>query len=263
MLGFTFNGKHSSEFGLIMKSINRSLLPQRRITEEVVINRHSSYKFENGYSDRIIQIQCSLADRDIGLRRQKLREIAGWLSIEGQLIFDDEPDKYYIGRLDSEIGLTVNTLFDRFTLNFRCKPFAKSTYINEYVILDSDVVLYSDIPVGYDLQNNFYVTNNVNGKIYNFGTYETDMIVEIDGTAKQIIIGTDTETFTINNIAEKTYVDTENMICYTIDIFGKKQNKLQDFEGVFPKLKTGENNIYIKGTALNCNVFFNFRNTYL
>lgn len=239
------------------------MLPQKRISEETVLGRNSSYKFEDGYNDKVIEVECALFDREIGLRRQKLRDLAKWLSAQGNLIFDDEPDKYYIAQIYNSIGLGVNRLSDKFSITFICYPFAYSTYVNEYVILDSNVVLYSDIPIGYDLHNNFYITSNQNITVENFGTYEAKPIIEIDGTATNIVFAMEDVAFSLQNISTKTYIDCEKMICYYYDVYGKKQNKLIDFTGNFLTLKPGTNRVSITGADLNCNVFMNYRNTYL
>jgi phage-related protein len=266
MYGFRFTtdniDKHSSEYGIYIKTKNLPPLAKKRIVEEVVPNRHGSYKFENGYEDKIIELECVFIESDFTLRRLKMREISQWLSQEGQLILDYESDKYYIGRLVG-ISTKIDNSVDILNLTFKVKPFAYSTYLNENVILDSEVYLYSYIPVGYDLENNFYVTGYQEATVTNLGTFEAMPVIEIDGTADSISVSNSTGGFTIQNITEKVYVDCEKMLCYTIDAYGEKVNKLIDFTGSFVKIPVGDSTFTIDGTNLNVNVFFNYRNTYL
>lgn len=263
MRGFKFGIKHTDDYKIAMRSKNRTMLPQKRQSEEIIPKRHGSIKFDNGYADRIIEVECYFLENGYENRRQIIRDIALWLATSGQLIFDDEPEKYYDAEIISNVGVSIDAAFDTFSLNFICKPFAKSTYLNEDIVLDSDIVLYSNVPLGYDLINNFYVTGNRNGIVNNLGTFEAELFFEITGTATSLTLATDSDSFTIKNITQKTYIDSENMRVYTIDVPVKKVNKLADFTGTFPKLKPGENNIAVSGVNLNCNIFFNYRNTYL
>ncbi|MDK2801076.1 MAG: hypothetical protein PWQ70_2695 [Clostridiales bacterium] len=264
-LGFTFNNKHCSEFGIYIQTRNIPLLPSQRVSEETVIGRDGSYKFEEGYNDKIIEIDCSFLESDFNKRRQKLREIAGWLSQKGELIFDNEADKAYIGKIYNQIDLEMYSTFDQFTLIFVCEPFAYSRWDNSELLQYYTKGFEIDGQyIGY-MQTTFNnITSNITVTLANLGNYYALPTIEIDGTADSVVIGTDENSFNIVNITEKTYVDCKNMIVYTLDEFGKKQNKLQDFEGNFIKLKSGLNEISVEGTNLNLSsVFFNYRNTYL
>lgn len=261
-LGFTYNGKHSFEYGLYIRTRNIPLLPQKKVSEETVINKHGSYKFEDGYSDKIIDVECILINGTLQERRLKAREIAVWLSQKGNLIFDHEPDKYYVVEYVNEINPEFLERHNVFTITFVCEPFAYSIYSNEdaYMLpdfkIDGEMALYLNTTF-----NDIYEPTTV--KVSNLGTCDALPIIEIDGMALSIIIGTDTESFSIEPMMEKTYVDCKNMIVYTVDQYGKKQNKLSDFVGNFIKLKPGINDISIEGTYLGVNISFKFKNAYL
>lgn len=261
-MGIRFKNKHSNDFKVCIKTENNPLLPKKRFSEETVLGRDGSYKFENNYNDKVISIRCILLEKDLFLRRQKMREIANWLSGEGELIFDYEPDKFYKAKVFNQIDNSIQYSADEFTVTFNVYPIAYSTYINEHVTLDDDIILYSDLLLS-QLQNHFEVSSDFHGTITNIGTYEALPIIEIDGTATNIVIGVGDRQFGISNVTQKTYVDCDNMICYTVDVQGKKINKLKDFSGEFIELKSGVNNLSIEGSNLNVDVFFNFRNAYL
>lgn len=146
-MGFTFNGKHSSDFGLAVKSLDRSLLPSLRKSEITVSGRHGTYDFEqNTYENRIISVDCAIKAGSIHELRQKARRIAGWLKDKGELRFDDEPDKYYIGRVYSRVPFENLFVLGRFTLNFECEPFAySSTNMIEVIRTDdSPIFVYNN-----------------------------------------------------------------------------------------------------------------------
>lgn len=68
--------------------------------------------------------------------RDKIRDLAGWLSGSGLLIFDDEPHKAYEASVYSPVGVEQLLLQPKATLDieFECQPFAVSTDTNR--ILD-------------------------------------------------------------------------------------------------------------------------------
>ncbi len=126
--GFSFNGKHSSEFGLYLKTINRPLLPDLRKREIIVPGRDGVYDFEgNTYENKLIELQCTIIKNKMTDLRQQARVIAGWLKNKGELRFDDEPDKYYVGRIYSSVPLENIVGTGIFTLTFDCEPFAYSS----------------------------------------------------------------------------------------------------------------------------------------
>lgn len=125
--GFSFNGTHSDDFNIIMTSRNRQTLPTPNDTYSQIPGRHGSFLFSGNFSDRVIEVDCSVvADSLIDLR-SKMRDIANWLYNEErrELIFDDEDDKYYLGKLEASIDPEqITSRVAQFTLQFRCEPFA-------------------------------------------------------------------------------------------------------------------------------------------
>lgn len=127
MKGFTFNSTHSSEYNLTLRSVDRTTLPPLRRRELLVPGRHGTYDFGNNkYDNRIIQIECFLKADSLSQLRQRVRSVAGWLKDKGQLMFDDEQDKFYIGRLYNQIPLDQITTNGIIPLAFECEPFAYS-----------------------------------------------------------------------------------------------------------------------------------------
>ena len=67
--------------------------------------------------------------------RDKIRDLAGWLSGSGLLIFDDEPLKAYEASVYSPVGVEQLLLQPKATIDieFECQPFAVSTDTNRIV----------------------------------------------------------------------------------------------------------------------------------
>ncbi len=241
--GFSFRGRHSNEFdGLEIISVERPLRAEKRVSEETVPTKDSSYKFEDGYNDNIIPIECRVDIEDEKERRKILRDIASWLNGEGKLIFDDEPDLSYRANSYSLVGLKEGVNHEAFTLAFVCHPFACSEPIQVQ-------------RTGISSQTKTLVSNR--------GTVEHKPLIEIAGTATAIAFTWPTGAFSIANITKKTYIDCDRMIVYTFDDFGKKQNKLMDYTGAFLALQPGTTEISISGTNLNIDVVINTQDAYL
>ncbi|KXZ40005.1 putative phage tail component, N-terminal domain-containing protein [Alkalithermobacter thermoalcaliphilus JW-YL-7 = DSM 7308] len=219
MVGFVFNGVHSSYYNITARTDNRNLKPSLRVSEEIILGKDGSYKFENGYNDRVISVTCFLKHKDIYQRREIGRHVAKWLSGKGELKFDDEPNKFYKARIDKEIDLTIDVAIDIFTVDFVCEPFAYS----EFKIANISGI----------------------GSIQNNGTQEVGFIAELN-LSPRTTINVNGKSFTVTNIDQKTYVDTDKMICYTINN-NKKTNKMLDFIGNFPKLSLGNNQVTVSG----------------
>lgn len=125
-MSFIFNGISSDSFGIIVKDIKRPLLPDQNDNYLQIPGRHGSYLFNRELSDRIIEIDCVLAEDTIENLRDKLRQIAVWLYVDERkpLSFADELDKYYLAKLNGAIDVEQIIAIGQFTLRFRCDPLA-------------------------------------------------------------------------------------------------------------------------------------------
>ena len=107
MIGFTFNNVHSRDMGVVFKSDDRTLLPAKRITQYKIPGKSGTYDIADGYDNR--QISCTVAFVGAGNAyagvRQTARAVAEWLSGDGLLIFDDEPEKAYSAKVIDGIGI--------------------------------------------------------------------------------------------------------------------------------------------------------------
>ncbi len=177
-MSFTFNGISSDSFGIIVRDIKRPLLPDQNDNYLQIPGRHGSYLFNRELNDRIIEIDCVLADDTIESLRDKLRQIAVWLYVDERkpLSFADELDKYYLAKLDGVIDVEQIIAIGQFTLRFRCEPLAYGKLVR--VNLDN------------------------NTKIYNKGTYPSKGMIKIEITEE-----TDHLEVTLLNTREFLYID--------------------------------------------------------
>ena len=150
MNGFTLNGIHCSTYKLVMLSKDRTVLPQVDDMYLQVPGRDGSYLFNRKLEDRHIEIICGLVRGSSSDLRTTIRQIASWLfyTQKVRLIFDDEPDKYYMAKYDGSIGLDqkrTNTLGE-FTIKFRCEPYAYSLTTTQNESTDA-VFLFPNFPI--------------------------------------------------------------------------------------------------------------------
>ncbi|ERI10886.1 distal tail protein Dit [Aneurinibacillus aneurinilyticus] len=127
MSDFTYKSVSAFSMDVRVQSKKRPLLANIRQQYEDIAGRHGSYSFTDGtLEDITIDVECwFVADSREDLR-YKARQIAAWLySKEKQrLMFDDEPGVFYMARVSNQIDMETLIRHGRFTLQFRCDPFA-------------------------------------------------------------------------------------------------------------------------------------------
>lgn len=172
--GFTFNSKHSSNFNIVMLSVDRTLLPAKRRDAYVIPGRSGNYydSSDTDYDNRQIRVQISFRGKEYSIEslRQQIRDIAKWLSAnDAPLIFDDEPDKAYTASIDAGLSLTNLMRWGQCELTFNCQPFAQSV---QYVTETKDMT-----------ENNDSLTANISG------TQDTPCIITIKNIGTTNITG--------------------------------------------------------------------------
>ena len=102
-LGFTFNGRHSSEFHIIRVSQNNAysdvILPNSRDVTTEIVGRDGLYHFGSSFEQRQFSISIAFDD----LHEEQFSEMTAWLAkkSEGELTFDERPYKTYMGKISS------------------------------------------------------------------------------------------------------------------------------------------------------------------
>jgi predicted phage tail component-like protein len=127
--GFTFNNIHSSSIvGLIFRSKNRQILPSTQDVYLEIPQRDGSYLFAGAENDRIIEVEITITANTIQERQQRARQLAAWLRTKERkkLIFDDEPDKYYLAKVSSQVDFETVVKLGKALILFRCLPYAYS-----------------------------------------------------------------------------------------------------------------------------------------
>ena len=153
LYGVNFNGQHSGDFGIIMLSRNRVLLPAVQDEYKEIPGRDGSHLFPGTLQDRIIEIECTIPEATLPALRAKARQVAAWLHTadRAQLSFDDEPERFYWAKLANQVDLAQTIAMGRFTLLFRCLPLAYGAEVTENFISDlaaiDNIGTYDALPV--------------------------------------------------------------------------------------------------------------------
>lgn len=145
-----------------------------------------------------------------------LEYIKNWLQGSGKLIFSNEPDVYYIARIDSVREYEGATNEKVATVSFKCQPFAYLHGGDEVITITSK-----------------------NKKLFNKGETSKPIIKVYGSGAIDLIVNDDINKFTITNDVE---IDSELQESYTTG--GRVSIK-----GKFPQFKAGENNISWNGNV--------------
>ncbi len=275
MIGIMYNGLHSyNDFGLYMRSEDRNMLPTLRKRQLVIPSKHGVYDFGDNTNDvRVISVKFTYTEADLNSLRLKARAVAAWLSGEGQLIFDDEPDKYYQAKVYTSVKISDTAYTAEFSVQFECQPMAQYVVsTGEDIILDSILPLNSDVLLKPVDNFKFNITSSPTEVIFeNWGTSDINYKSQVGALSKIIITGSfvtfsitlNGKTLNYNEAVNNGTVTIDNVNC-TVKLGGV--NKLSVVTGdlaSFLKLVPGTNTATITGTGLNCSVLFDFIPLYI
>lgn len=245
--GLTFNGKHCSEYGLIMFSRNRPILPEPKLYVEDIPHRDGELDFSavnpDGrvkYKPVTFEIGFYFIEKNMTNVRAKAHQIALWLACgEAQLRFDDDPGKYWLARVVNKLDLENEIVrLRQFVVQFKCHPFAFDD--NETVVVFEDI------------------TDPTNQEINNPGTYVMPKI-KVMGSFTKLILTCSGKTLSYNDAIENAEIVIDNFHCIK-DGSINVGNKLS---GQFFEFANGSNTLSIGGEDLNIDVTVSFRPVYL
>jgi len=290
VLGFTFNSIHSRTYGIVAKTITRPMLPSLRKRELIIPGRHGVLDFaDNTYENRIIEVELVYIGTSFTELRTRARTIAAWLSgYNGNknLIFDDEPEKWYVAKLYSAVGLQNLFTVGQCTIQFECEPFAYADLEEYDVTYNYDTGLNYDSGLIYPNQRTVYdwyflapffnvrspdsrewcgfgwSYNPHMTSLYNHGTIQTPFTMTIYGKVEnpRIVHEQTSATFTIsaNMTASTLIINSED---YTVTLDGV--NYLGKMTGDFFDLEVGANGFFFYGTSPQAEVTFDFNHRWL
>ena len=268
MIGFTYNAIHSNSFNIIAKSVNRPLLPVLRKRELTIPGKHGVYQFgDETFEKRTIEIEMKYIGTSFEELRTRARSIAVWLNgFNGsqQLIFDDEPDKYYSAKIYSEIGLSNLFKTGEARIILECDPFAYALENTGYFHTWTAGFTWTSSHT-WGQEYTFTITANTTATITNVGTFTARPSFIITGSFGDLTMTFGTATLSYNETVTSSQTLTIDCENYTA-LLGTT-NKLSVISGSastdFFEFTTGSNTVIFSGTSANFTVTIDFAPRYL
>lgn len=242
--GLFFNGKHSyNDLKLKARIISRPILPNSKDQYVEIPGRAGSILFPDTLSDRMITIEFTFLEKNIVDIREKTHEIANWLYATDRqgIVFDDEPQYIYTGKVVNQIDLEEVAVRGRFNVTFRCLPFVTTTPDNFDQIHEYDTGLIYSNTSGFTWD---FATKHTSG-LYNHTQHGTPLKITIIGTVSNI---------KVSNVDADTTIECPGISNQTMIIDGESEDVLIDgvsvlpeVTGDFPNLISGTNGLIFEG----------------
>lgn len=264
----TLDGVRDVDLGFRVLKEKEPLLPSTRDRVLTIDGRAGSYDFGAFLQERSFVYSCvfvgdgtNYTEPSAIALQQRIRELARFLlDSKGrprtiELIRYTEPDKCYFVRfsgaatLEKMIYNTVGT-FDLELTAF--DPFAKLIVDADDIILDTDILLESDVRL--DDAFEYLVVGSYTFEINNVGSLDAEPVIEVFGNFASLSINVNGQTFGYTESGTSLTINSERMT-----VKSGSTNKLGKMTGNFPILQPGVNNVTISGTGLNATVSFKFR----
>ncbi|MDY3971597.1 MAG: phage tail family protein [Clostridia bacterium] len=259
--GFKFNGHHSSEFDVTVRTKSRPIRPEAKSFTIDLPSRDGEYDFSlsnpqkrEHFHDRTFIVTLSLYAENLMKMQNKLMEISKWLTGRGTLIFDDIPSVIWNGKITDEIIYMPEHDGRKAVLevSFRVQPFGSCIFGTEGPVMDCvEVHLDSTIPIDFD---ELYTVSAANGQsinIINFGDRPIRPVITITGGASDMTLRMNGKTLDFSAGGD-VVVDCEKQTV-------TNANGSVMVSGEFPELQSGDNVLYVGNSnsdTLNFDISF-------
>lgn len=155
-MSFQFGEYNSlTDMGIICEYYD-TIIPPKRSRKVQIPGRDGLYDYgSENYDERTIRCVCKLINQ---ISKAEFRNVAYMLSEKRNLVFWDEPDKYYVAELfdPAEVQSIADRLWLEFELTFICFPFALSSAKTVSIASGNSSVRYvgtADAPCTIILRN--------------------------------------------------------------------------------------------------------------
>jgi len=266
--GMTFKGIHITNMDFNLNtykliSVDIPLTPTMTYREFSAPKRHGSKRYDNRYENKTITVTIGVTGTAIERQEKITSLLEQWIDVEDKLMFDNRPGLFYKAKFFDEIEQKDTGTFTEFTIIFNASYVMYELYddLRDYTV-DQLTMAVDDIGILVNRAEWPNITASQTKQINNLGNYEAQPIFDISGTAILLLLTIGEKAFSLENINGTVWVDTENMIVYSVS-GSTKTSKMQQFKGLFPTIAKGLNYVEIGGTTLNLAITVDFKNTYI
>lgn len=249
--GFSYRGKHSSEFGIAVKSKSRPMIPEQKMYTydlpgmdgEYDMTECNEYK-RPMYKSRLFELDLQITADNLSELKRQASGIGSWLTGSGDLIFDDDSGVVWKARVSSNVSFAPENRGKTAVMSVVFMVNMGSAVFNtaEGIILDNAIALDSDIPFNmtdYFTKQLNYGSNFVN--IINIGDFYVKPTLIFDGGAENITITYGNKKIMLEDLSTEVIFDNER--CIVTNSLG--ENLAYKMSGDFFELIPGMSEIEI------------------
>ena len=224
---FIYNGIDSRMMDIIVTAMPPTIRAAQRVESVTVPGRDGSlHETDGSYDNYTKTMECAIKNRE------KLDDIAAWLTGSGEIIFSSEPDKVYRVTISNTISIAqMMRTFQKFQVSFDTYPFQYSVNrFDEALELEKSAVIL--------------------GK----GTVYSQPVITVygSGTVTLTINGAD---YPLSNVDGYVTINSEIEECYKGNL--NRNNIFSADE--FPRLDPGDNSISWTGNVEKIEIQPNWR----
>lgn len=258
--GFTFKGRHSDEFGLVMKTSSRPIHPEMKsytydspLTDGVYDFSSANSYGREFYQNRIFTLIMQVYADDLTELQRKISRISVWLTGRGELIFDDTPFVKWNAAVLNSIDYAPERYGRKaiLSVSFDVKPFSECIFdTSSGPALDMALSLDKAMPLDMNTALTFS-TNTIN--VINCGTWYVRPtlifdVSEYSGSFTSLSVECGSKKLSIGGVSssynlEKIIIDLEKQTVRD----GKGTSLMAYFGGEFFELAPGVNTIHSAG----------------
>lgn len=252
----SIDGVHlERDLGLhLLADSEETMIPQVRQDSIEIPGRHGEIVFDSYLESRrlfpnvLIPSQATLADV-----QSILRKVSSLLLDEYgrpkdvKVIYDYEPDKYYVCRMNGYLSPERIARAGKFLIPLYANdPMAFSLKKSNEITWGSDMPILSDIAWGSGITN-FAVNFPQTVTIINNGTVAIKFSFLLEGRGSNVSISANGKTFTLGTFSGTTW----DVRGDEYSIFKNGAYDMNSYTGDFLELLPGENKVRFEGTGLN------------
>ncbi len=249
--GFTFKNRHSSEFGVTVRTKSRPITAGVKSVTADLPYRDGEYDFSaanpqgrDHYKKRTFVLSLGITADNLTALQSKISKLALWLTGSGELIFDDLPLVVWKAKVADEIlympehgGTAAET-----EVSFSVEPFGEGLFGTEGPLLGHPLRLDSEIPLSTDCLYEHTVDGSGNISIVNFGDMPVSPVIDITGNTGNITLSLGEKTLSFSAGGKSVTADFEKQTVRT-------EGGVIGVTGEFFELSAGTNNIAVTNSA--------------